>query len=352
MKDLYIIHAGIGKVGKEVIRQLCGIGKNIERNYQLKLSYCGLFNSSSGVYASEAIPLSQLCGDLEKNFFRIDDVKYIMEKMVDKTKLPFVFIDTTSSDDTYPLLEKTLQRKGFVVVSNKRPLAGPFTQFRKLHEYGNKLFYETTVGAGLPVISTLKTILATGDEIVGISGCFSGTLGFLCSSLEMGNSFSDSVMRAKKLGFTEFDPREDLSGKDVVRKALILARMIGVKIEQDEIKVQKLYPDEFDQLTVEKFMQKIKELDKNYKKRFEEAKRQKKTFRFVAKVSPVGCNVRLMEVSRDSDLGGLKGPDNIIIFKTKRYFERPMVIKGPGAGPEVTAAGVVGDILSVAGGIR
>ncbi len=338
MKKVNLIHLGIGNVGRELFRQIFAQRENIVSNFNTYLNYCAAFNSKGGMFNPKGLTIKQMV-----NFH--SDLRCDSKTAVEKIPLPFILIDTTSSDDTYPLLEKTLRRGGFVVLSNKRPLASSFTQFRKLHGYADKLFYETTVGAGLPVISTIKTLLATGDEIVEISGCFSGTLGFICSSLEGGNAFSDSVVRAKNSGFTELDPREDLSGRDVARKVLILARMIGMKTEQNGVKVQKLYPKKFDEFTVEKFMQKIKELDKDYKKKFQTAKKKGKTFRFVAKVLKKNCSVNLMEVEKDSDLGNLKGPDNMIILKTKRYFTRPMVIKGPGAGAEVTASGVFADIL-------
>jgi homoserine dehydrogenase len=340
MRKINLIHLGIGNVGKALVRMILENRKELKEHFGADLNYCGLFNSKSGIFDRRGFSIKQL-----KQFPA--DSRVEAKLAVDEVPLPFILIDTTASDKTFPLLEKALQKGGYVVLSNKRPLAGSNEQFKKLHSFGNRLFYETTVGAGLPVIRTLKTLLATGDDVSEIYGCFSGTLGFICSSIEDGVSFSESVRQARKMGYTEFDPREDLSGADVGRKTLILARMMGMDVEPDDIKIQKLYPTSYDGYTVEQFMQNIDKLDKEYQDKIRKAKKRENTLRFIAKISQNICKVRLTKVAQNSNFGSLKGPDNMIIFKTKRYSDRPMVIKGPGAGSEVTAAGVLGDILTI-----
>lgn len=323
MKKLNLIHLGIGNVGKEVKAQILAQKDKVEKDFGVSLEYTAEFTSKN---SQEEI-----------------------NKAIQSVSLPFVLIDTTASDETVPYIAAALKRRGFVVLANKKPLAGLQADFDMLHQTGGKrLFYECVVGAGLPVIRTLKDLLATGDQIQEIKGCFSGTLGFLFSAIEDGSKFSDAVLAAKEKRYTEPDPRDDLSGLDVARKALILSRILGRRIELSDIDLTSLYPESMSNLTVNEFFKKVHQLDGLYQKQIDNAKKKNQTLRFVATVGARKCTVGLETVSKDSDLGGLKGPDNIIVFKTKRYFDRPMVIKGPGAGIQVTAAGIFGDILTIA----
>lgn len=238
--------------------------------------------------------------------------------------------------------------KSYAVLSNKKPLADKLSNFTKLLHAGNeRLAFETTVGAGLPVIKIIKELLATGDEIIEITGCFSGTLGFICSALENGEGFYQTVILAKKTGLTESDPRDDLYGTDVARKALILGRLLGKKISLKDIDITPFYLDLERQYSLRAFMEDLQDEDDKYKDRFYEAKQNNKTLRYIANITEKKITVGLSEVQKDSPLGSLTGPDNMIIIKTKRYFTNPIVIRGPGAGLEVTAAGVFGDILSL-----
>lgn len=323
MKQLQIVHLGLGAIGKEVYRQIAQQKETIEKNFGVSLKYASMFTSKN---STEEI-----------------------HEAIQQVSLPFVLIDTTASDQTVPYIRAALERGGFAVLANKKPLAGEQVNFDKLHKVGGqRLFYECVVGAGLPVIRTIKDLLATGDEIIEIQGCFSGTLGFLFSQLDQGKSFSKAVLKAKEKGFTEPDPRDDLSGKDVARKTLILARIIGQKKTLEDIQLKGLYPTEMQELSVEEFLRDMHTLDEEYKEKVAHAKSQQKVLQFVAKVNAQECRVDLQEIDASSDIGSLRGPDNVVVIKTKRYFHNPLVIKGPGAGVEVTAAGVFADILSVA----
>ncbi len=323
MKKAKIVHLGIGNVGKALVRQILEADRG--------LIYCGMFNSGGGIFNKSGLNESEI-----KKFpecFENTDFAKIMPYL----RKDYVVVDTTASDDTYKLLIQIMDKGCSVIVSNKKPLCVSFSIFERLtQKSGERFFYETTVGAGLPVIRTLKDLLATGDKIIRIEGCFSGTLGYIFSETEKGVVFSDAVKKAFELGYTEPDPRDDLSGLDVARKALILARTMGLKIELSEIDLTSLYPKEMEKLSVPEFMKAIKKLDKSY---------QGKTLRYVATIDEKSCRVGVKEVEKNSDLGRLKGPDNIVIFVTKRYANNPLVIKGPGAGAEVTAAGVFADIL-------
>lgn len=324
MKKCNIIQLGFGNVGKEVAKQIQQQKEKKSNNFGVNFVYKYTFTSKNS--------------------------KEQIEKAIQTISLPFVLIDVTTSNQTGNFISLALKRGGYAVLANKRPLAGSFADFKKLHSFGNRLFYETTVGAGLPVIQTIKQLMATGDEIISINGCFSGTLGYICSELEKGIPFSKAVQSAKENGFTEADPREDLSGMDVARKVLILARIIGQKLEPHNVKVAPLFPKSLGNCSVDEFMEKVHQLDSKYAEKMEQAKKKGKVLKFVANVSKNACEAKLVEIDHKSPIGSLQGPDNIIVIQTKRYNDRPLVIQGPGAGPEVTAAGVFADVLK-AGGI-
>jgi len=323
MKKLNILHLGIGNVGQEVVKQISQQKEAVKDSLGVSLDYQGKFTSKN-------------------------TEEEIMQA-VQTITLPFVLIDTTASEKTLPFLKRALKRGGFVVLANKKPLSGKQKDFDELHALGGKrLLYECTVGAGLPVVQTLHNLIATGDEIIQIQGCFSGTLGFLFSQLDGGKRFSQAVLQAKEKGFTEPDPRDDLSGMDVARKALILARILNRKMELEEIQLESLYPEELQKLNVEDFLKQLNTLDASYKEKQEKAQQENKVLRFVAQVTPEACTVGLQAVDAASEIGSLRGPDNLIVFKTKRYSQNPLVVKGPGAGIVVTAAGVFADVLAAA----
>lgn len=331
-----LMHIGVGNVGRELVGQL--------QQHGTEFVYSGLFDKDGGVYASEGLSDEQI-----EKFPADADPAVTLAGGIAEAEPPFILIDTTAIDSTLPLMKDALRRGGAVAMSNKKPLTGTQTDWDELHALGGpRLFYETTVGAGLPVISTLKSLLATGDEVVKIQGCFSGTLGFLFSELENGASFSGAVTQAKGLGFTEPDPRDDLSGMDVARKVLILSRVIGKRLEIADVEVEKLYSDALAALSADDFMAQVSTLDEQYAAKAAEAKAAGKALRYVATVTPTEHSVKLLAVSGQSDIGNLRGPDNIVVIQTKRYYDNPLVIKGPGAGVPVTAAGVFADCLAAA----
>jgi len=348
MKKLAILHIGIGNVGSQLIEQISSQQNYVEKHCSVRFVYYGLFNSKGGIFKKNGFSSATLPkivqqfkkGHVQENLSVLDGISQMPS--------PFVLIDTTASDKTIPFIEAALKKDGFVVMSNKKPVSGTQKTFNHLHEIGRqRLFYETTVGAGLPVIQMLKTLIATGDDIVKIQGCMSGTLGFVFSQLEKGVTFSQAVMDAKKKGFTEPDPRDDLSGIDVARKALILARLIGQHIDLSDIQLKSLYPKNMAQLRTEEFIKNLVKLDTSYKNNIRAAKKEKKVLRYVATITRKTAKVGLEAVDANSELGGLQGRNNLIMFQTKRYFDNPLTVKGHGAGADVTAAGVFGDILSI-----
>jgi homoserine dehydrogenase len=200
----------------------------------------------------------------------------------------------------------------------------------------------------LPAIATLWTLLDTGDRVSVIEGCLSGTLGYLCTQLERGVPYSEAVSEAHSLGYTEPDPRDDLSGQDVARKALILARTVGWPLEMVDLTVEPLYSDGLSTLSRQAFMAATPSMDEFYAGRVRHAASEGRVLRYVARIGPDGGRVGLAPVPQDEPLGALRGPANYVAFYTDRYAENPLVISGPGAGPEVTAAGVLGDVIDLA----
>jgi aspartokinase/homoserine dehydrogenase 1 len=261
-----------------------------------------------------------------------------------------VLVDLTS-EETGPLLQEALEHGFHVVCANKKPLAGPQLEFDRLmataKERGLSIRYEATAGAGLPVLDTIAKLQSAGDTIEMILGCFSGTLGFITTALEDGVAFSEAVRKAWELGYTEPDPRDDLSGKDVARKALILARTLGYRAEPDEIKLEPLFHDDRDHADARAFVASLGSLDEAYRERVERARRAGKVLRYVAKIRRRSISVGIEAVPSTSPLAHLRGTDNQVAIYSKRYTN-PLVVTGPGAGATVTAAGVLNDIVAIA----
>jgi homoserine dehydrogenase len=330
-----IIHLGVGKVGHEVARLITSLDNG--------LTYTGLFNQT----AAEFNPLGLT--DKQVLAFPAHNQKptaLTPEAAITSTEGPFILIDTTASAATLGLIKLALKHGGAVVTSNKKPLSSSQADYDELSRLAEgRLFYETTVGAGLPVIYTLSELLRTGDKVREIEGCFSGSLGFILTRLQQGSSFSEAVIEAKTQGFTEPDPRDDLSGTDVARKALILARCLGYKLNLEDISCVGLVPESSSGLTADEFMNSLASYNQAMAATVAMAKAKGQVLRYVANISNGSCRVGLQPVPLTSDIGGLAGPDNIVAFKTERYDQYPLVIKGPGAGIEVTAAGVYGDVL-------
>jgi aspartokinase/homoserine dehydrogenase 1 len=251
-----------------------------------------------------------------------------------------IFIDLTATE-TAPILKQALLSGFHVVLANKklRDIAAE----KNLH-----LRYEATVGAGLPVLDTIDKLEVAGDEVLEILGCLSGTLGFLMTQMEDGMPFSQAVRTAYELGYTEPDPRDDLSGMDVARKALILARTIGLTLDLDDIKLEGLFPPSCSHDDPEVFLKNLTQLDQAYNERIRSAQSRHAVLRFVARISREQVSVGIEELDKDSPFGRLRGTDNQVTLKTQRYSNNPLIVTGPGAGAEVTAAGVLNDIITIA----
>jgi aspartokinase/homoserine dehydrogenase 1 len=256
-------------------------------------------------------------------------------------------VDATAAD-TAPLLEIALGRGFDLVLANKVPLAGDQSAvdgiFVAAAVNGRRILNEATVGAGLPVIDTLRKLAESGDEVLSIEGCPSGTLGYLLGEVGRGVAFSTALRAARAAGYTEPDPRVDLSGLDVARKALILARLIGFRGDLDEVNIESLVPDALRDGSTERFVDHLENLDEEWSARVRDARDRGELLRYRARVTPKGITVGLVSVSATDPLAQLTGTDNQFSITTRRYTQ-PLVITGPGAGAPVTAAGVFNDLL-------
>jgi aspartokinase/homoserine dehydrogenase 1 len=262
-----------------------------------------------------------------------------------------VLVDITA-DETAPVLVAALQAGMDVVLANKRPLSGGRVERDHLlavaEAHGRRVRFEATVGAGLPILDTYRKLVDSGDRVLKIEGCVSGTLGFLFSEVSRGKRFSEALRAAVAKGFTEPDPRDDLSGSDVGRKALILGRLLGFAGEPGDVAIESLVPDEAQALSKEEFLASVERWDPDWDKRMAAARAKGQVLRYIASVSRQRIRVGLQAIDGGSPFAALGGTDNQIAFTSTRY-KRPLVITGAGAGPAVTAGGVLNDILELAG---
>ena len=260
-----------------------------------------------------------------------------------------VFVDCTAAEELGEVYAPLLSAGVAVVTANKKPLAGTLDDWKAIRSasaVGAGLYHEATVGAGLPVIRTLTDLLASGDRLVRIEGAFSGTLSYLMDRLRHGVSFSAAVRQAHEAGYTEPDPRDDLSGMDVARKLLILARVAGHALHPDDVAVGPLVTDpSLLEGSVDEFWEGLATLDGDFARRQDESSRRGQSLCYLASLDAEGASVGLREISSDHPCAGVRDRDNLFAFWTERYNETPLVVQGPGAGPEVTAAGVLVDIL-------
>lgn len=264
-----------------------------------------------------------------------------------------VIIDCTASDEIADHYSTWLERGIHVITPNKKASSGDFARYERIHNSakagGAHFFYETTVGAALPIIKTLRDLIDTGDQIHSVQGILSGTLAYLFNVFDGSKPFSEIVIEAQQSGFTEPDPREDLSGMDVARKLTILARELGQNIELGDFPVENLIPEPLRDVEINEFMERLSEYDDDMVKRYNEARSAGMNLRYVAMFDAAGsASVELKQVSQDNAFSHIDLTDNLIQFASNRYSTNPLVIQGPGAGPAVTAGGVFGDLLKLA----
>ncbi|MBQ8044837.1 MAG: bifunctional aspartate kinase/homoserine dehydrogenase I, partial [Bacteroidales bacterium] len=263
-----------------------------------------------------------------------------------------VFVDCTSSPQIATVYQDLLSHNVSVVAANKIAASSEYAKYENLkntaRQKGIKYLFETNVGAGLPVINTLNNLINSGDKVLKIEAVLSGTLNFIFNTISKDIPLSKAIVMAKEARFSEPDPRIDLCGKDVIRKLVILARESGYKVEQEDVVANLFVPDKFFEGTLDDFWKNIPQLDAEFEVKRQRLEKENKKYRFVATMENGACSVGLQEVGMQHPFYDLEGSNNIIMITTERYHEHPMIIKGYGAGASVTAAGVFGDIMSIA----
>jgi aspartokinase/homoserine dehydrogenase 1 len=366
-REVALTVLGFGQIGRTLTRQLAQQDRYFRYELGLELRCVALVDRSGIKVREKGFPpaqLEELAARKESGgrLFarRAQGVAELRRGLLEKVwSLPArrpVLVDTTA-EETAPLIREALEKRCHVVLANKKPLAVAQVEFDRLVETARRskvsLRYEATVGAGLPVLDTLRKLSEAGDQVETILGCLSGTLGYVMTQLEGGAPYAEAVRRAWELGYTEPDPRDDLSGLDVARKALILARTLGRRLELSDVAVEPLFPAELGDPDPQRFLENLRALDGLMNERLEAARRKHEVLRYVARIAKDGLKVGVEAVPEASPLGRLHGTDNQVVLHTRRYRTNPLVVTGPGAGAEVTASGVLNDILAIAtGGTR
>ena len=351
-KAVNVFLAGTGLIGTALLRQIQEHRQHLSEKMGHEVRVLGIANSRKMVTDESGIPLDHWQKLLKEGCPKNGLQDFVAE--LKRLNLPSsVFVDCTASEEVAAAYEGLLKSSISVVTPNKRAQCGPYEYYVRLKQASSKrgvqLLFETSVGAGLPVISTLNDLLKSGDSIVSIEAVLSGTLSYIFHSFGPGKPFSEVVLSAKQAGYTEPDPRDDLNGLDVARKMLILAREAGCQMEMTAVEVENLISAECRAAkSVEEFFLRLKELDGYFEDRRRRAAEVGRKLCYIARLASGRVNVALKEIDSSHPFYGLSGSENIISFTTKRYSNRPLVVKGPGAGAEVTAAGVFADILRLA----
>lgn len=337
---------GFGGVGRALARQIVAARSLHAVRNRLRLEVIGVADSVSAALAPGGFGDAALSDMIERK--QAGQPLGGAARAVDVAALPVntIVVDTTATAATVPLLLAAKARGMGAVLANKLPVAGDLAWWDAIADDRSR--WETTCGAALPVISTLNTLLDSGDQVTRIEGSLSGTLGFLSSQLEAGVPFGAAVRDAKARGYTEPDPRQDLGGLDAARKALILARMLGCRLEMKDVAVESLYPKEMDDLSVDAFLREVDALDDAMAMRARSLAQGGRKLRYAAEIEAGKLRVGLMGADPDTKLGGIRTSDSIVVFYTKYFSDNPVAVSGRGAGQEVTASGVLGDIVSLA----
>lgn len=351
-KTISIGLIGPGTVGTALLRQIEKQSEKLAKNFNLDLRVRAISRSRKMLLADRRIDIGNWQEEFESS--AVDADLDAFEKHVKPDHLPHaVIIDCTASDQISSKYADWLAHGIHVITPNKKAFSSSYREYQALQDAADEgsshYFYETTVGAALPVITTLCDLIHTGDEVRSISGIFSGTLAYLFNVYDGTTPFSEIVRVAKESGYTEPDPRDDLSGMDVARKLTILARELGLKTEIGDFPVTNLVPEALRDCSIEEFLEKLPEYDDEMESLYKKAAAENKQLRYVANLDAEGnASVGLEPVDESHPFCNINLTDNIVQFETERYSANPLVIQGPGAGPEVTAAGVFADLLRLA----
>jgi len=351
VKTVNLFLIGVGLIGGKLLELIQNQTQKLLDEYHLELKLTGISNSKKFLIDSNGISIddwkSRLLSEGDEA-----DIDHFIEQMAGLNLSNSIFIDCTASDEIAASYDDVLQSSISIVTANKKANSSSLAKYEELQRlaFRNNVayLYETNVGAGLPVVATLKEQVLTGDEVIRIEGVLSGTLSYIFNTFDGKTPFSEVVQTARDKGFTEPDPREDLNGQDVGRKLLILTREAGLKLEFDNIEIENLVPEEArDVDKVEEFFDILKEYDDEFAELYQDAESNNKKLCYIARYEDKKATVQLEQIDREHPFYGLDGSDNIVAFKTQHYQDSPIVVKGPGAGADVTASGIIADILRI-----
>ncbi len=350
-KEIHLFMIGVGLIGSTLIKQIKAQADYLKEKQSIEIKIIGLSNSKKMLFNEEGIDLDNWKDNLVASESKTSFAGFI-KKMKALNLSNTIFIDNTANKEIDKFYEGILDSSISISTPNKIATSSSYAQYQTLKQTAEKrgvqFAYETNVGAGLPVISTLNDLISSGDRIIKIEGVLSGSLSFIFNSFKEGTKFSEIVKAAKEKGYTEPDPREDLSGLDVRRKLIILSRETGLAMEPEHVNIQNILPKACnDAATVEELMVEIEKADDYFEGMRKAAADKGGVLRMIAKLEDGKASIVLESVGPDHPFYALSGSDNMIVFTTERYRERPLVVTGPGAGAEVTAAGVFAEIIKI-----
>ncbi len=349
-KVLNLFICGVGTVGGKLIEQIKKQYEELKERNRLKLNVVGIASSRNAIFNRDGLDLENFHDKLKRS--DPSTPERLRDAVINMNIFNSVFVDCTASKDIAMLYQSFLEHNISVVAANKIAASSDYDSYLKLKTTalarGVKFRFETNVGAGLPIIGTINDLRNSGDKILKIEAVLSGTLNFIFNEISADVPFSETVRRAKEQGYSEPDPRIDLSGTDVVRKLVILSREAGYKVEQADVEKHLFVPDEYFEGSLEDFWERLPQLDADFEKRRKQLEAEGKRWRFVATMEGGKTNVALKAVDRNHPFYNLEGSNNIVLLTTDRYKAYPMQIQGYGAGAGVTAAGVFANIMSIA----
>ena len=346
-----IFLTGIGTVGGSLLDQIKQQQPLLMKQNGLKLNVVGIADIDKALFNRDGIDLDTYTEKLYSE--GVPTTPELLKNEILKMNIfNSVFVDCTASPKIASLYRELMENNVSVVAANKIAASSEYENYMGLknlaRQKGIKYLFETNVGAGLPIINTINNLINSGDRILKMEAVLSGTLNYIFNTISADIPFSKTIKMAQEARYAEPDPRIDLSGKDVIRKILILAREAGYKLEQDDVVKNLFVPDKYFNGSLDDFWASIGEMDAEFETKRQELERQNKRYRFVATMENGACSVGLQEVSASHPFYDLEGSNNIILITTERYLQYPMMIKGYGAGASVTAAGVFADIISIA----
>ena len=347
---LNIFVCGVGTVGGSLIEQIHHQQEKLMRELRLKLNVVGIASGHNAMFDREGLCLDGYRERLKQS--QPSDIHRLRDEVIGMNIFNSVFVDCTASPEVAGLYKDFLDHNINVVAANKIAASGDYSDYRELKEIakrrGVKFLFETNVGAGLPIIRTINDLVNSGDKILRIEAVLSGTLNFIFNTICKEIPFSKTVEMAREMGYSEPDPRIDLSGRDVIRKLVILCREAGYEISQEDVEARLFVPQGMFEGSIEEFWKNLPSLDEDFERRRQVLEADNKVWRFVARFRDGHASVSLEEFDRDHSFYVLEGSNNIVMLTTERYNEYPMLIQGYGAGASVTAAGVFADIMSLA----